>query len=348
VIKIKIPENLRPKRIEMYELESMSELEQKVYFASEQEKSNERYKLYDFNELVFIARNIRDNVEGSYAHLDLVLKINKRYYDFMTAMYKDEKFSKNHDLAFTTNKSYDVKELDLSFEENLEKYFPKETIDDILFVADSLCYEIRYQNILRNPSDLQLYSNTRNYFLKNMLSQKDSYAFLDTIEKKESFLNNRVKVFGYEWNDLVSKKGERKEKINEFLRKYRGVKKEKLLKDRLEISKERLDYLLKKIKPVIHQNNDLYYIKNVDPINSSVIYDPKPKVRAENLEKLCSIKTYHPREVPWMSRPSIAEVIAQIPKRYVEQTVAFEILVDTFNEYEDSYRTIIYKKLNTV
>lgn len=70
---------------------------------------------------------------------------------------------------------------------------------------------------------------------------------------------------------------------------------------------------------------DLYYIETVDLYDVSYIYDPKPTDRATSLRPLCRITTYHIWEY-FAFRPSIAEVLAQIPSEHLDVVVAFEIL----------------------
>ena len=102
--------------------------------------------------------------------------------------------------------------------------------------------------------------------------------------------------------------------------------------------KEQIAKLCKKIRPVVrfervllffrHESADgvLYYIKSVDPFNIAFTWDAKPKWRARRLEKLADITTYHTWGYYGFFKPSIAEVLAQIPEEYLGQAVAFEII----------------------
>lgn len=95
-----------------------------------------------------------------------------------------------------------------------------------------------------------------------------------------------------------------------------------------EISDAKLEELYKRIKPVVKRKGKLYYIKDEDPRKVAFTWDPKLKNKAKKLEKLCNITTYHTYGYYGFFKPSIAEVIAQIPKYYLDKTVAFETLTD--------------------
>lgn len=105
-----------------------------------------------------------------------------------------------------------------------------------------------------------------------------------------------------------------------------------------KISDEKLETLVNKIKPVVrcfklldteileaHLKGDLLcYIEDVDPRTDSFLRNPKPERLAKGLKHLADIKTYHKFGVPVIFSPSVAEVLAQIPKKYLDKVVAFE------------------------
>ncbi len=100
-----------------------------------------------------------------------------------------------------------------------------------------------------------------------------------------------------------------------------------------KILDERLQELCKRIKPVVRfvswfgkGKECLYYIKPVDPRKIAYTWDPKPRRKARRLKKLCDITTYHSYGYYGFFKPSIAEVIAQIPEEYLNKVVAFEIV----------------------
>ena len=122
------------------------------------------------------------------------------------------------------------------------------------------------------------------------------------------------------------------------------------------ISDEMLEKLYEKIKPVVrysmkpevgvskeipdgdpqyfvfikedHSGDLLYYIEDVEPRKTAFIWSPKPVRLAENLEYLDIIETYHTLGAPAFFKPSIAEVLSQIPTRYIDIVVAFETIAD--------------------
>ncbi len=93
-----------------------------------------------------------------------------------------------------------------------------------------------------------------------------------------------------------------------------------------EISDATLNELFKTIKPVVRRGNHLYYIEPVNLRNIAYTWDPKLTKKAVNLKKLRTIKTYHTYGYYGFFKPSVAEVIAQIPKDDLDKVVAFEII----------------------
>ena len=118
-----------------------------------------------------------------------------------------------------------------------------------------------------------------------------------------------------------------------------------------EISNKRLEELCKRIKPVVdnsrrHDDPELWYIRKVDPRHVAFTWSPKPTKKAEGLKKYKEIMTLHSYGAPVYFKPSIAEVLAQIPKNDLDKIVAFETKHLGFskdNEYHAA-RTILYTK----
>ena len=123
------------------------------------------------------------------------------------------------------------------------------------------------------------------------------------------------------------------------------------ISEKLKISDERLEQLCAKIKPVVryatvsyggkstcerHSEGDLYYIEDVNPRNVAFTWDPKPKDEAIGLKELSQIKTFHTYGYQGFFKPSIAEVLAQIPDSLLERTVAFETVSESV-EFEGQY-----------
>jgi len=130
-----------------------------------------------------------------------------------------------------------------------------------------------------------------------------------------------------------------------------------------DISDEKLESLVKKIRPVVkcfklldtdileaHPKGDLLcYIEDVDPVGDSFLRNPKPERLAKDLKHLADIKTYHKFSVPVVFSPFVAEVLAQIPEKYLDKVVAFETISEGFtyeNLVDDYHVTItrLYKK----
>ncbi|KXK07542.1 MAG: hypothetical protein UZ21_OP11001001044 [Microgenomates bacterium OLB22] len=81
-----------------------------------------------------------------------------------------------------------------------------------------------------------------------------------------------------------------------------------------------------RIKPVVDfGSRGKCYIKPVDLFNVAYTWAPIPAEKAPVFEVLCDITTYHSYGAPVFFKPSIAEVLAQIPAEYRDVVVAFEI-----------------------
>jgi hypothetical protein len=94
-----------------------------------------------------------------------------------------------------------------------------------------------------------------------------------------------------------------------------------------EISDERLAELAKRIRPVVRsRSNALAYIEPCDLRRVSFIWDAKITRKASKLVKHATIRTLHTYGYYGLFKPSIAEVLAQIPEDLIEQTVAFEVI----------------------
>lgn len=98
-----------------------------------------------------------------------------------------------------------------------------------------------------------------------------------------------------------------------------------------EISDERIDELLHRTWPVVrfsgkHQDRSgkLFYIHSVDPRGVAFTWDPCPTDPAKGLVEIARIRTLHTYGYYGMFKPSVAEVLAQIPEHLVDQVVAFE------------------------
>jgi hypothetical protein len=141
---------------------------------------------------------------------------------------------------------------------------------------------------------------------------------------------------------------------------------------KLKLPNKELKELYSRIKPVVRFNVEykgyeavpvetydeglLFYIKNVNPRDVSCVWDPEPTKQANDIERLDDIITYHTFGASVFFKPSIEEVLAQIPEQYLEQTVAFEIRTSALGPWNvvdrnhNSYHvtmTRLYKKIQT-
>ncbi|MBP6888251.1 MAG: hypothetical protein KBC21_00965 [Candidatus Pacebacteria bacterium] len=93
-----------------------------------------------------------------------------------------------------------------------------------------------------------------------------------------------------------------------------------------KLSEEELQKRYQLIKPVIRFSGTLYYIEDVHLSNVSYIWSPVKKERASGLMSIAKVTTYHTYGYYGLFKPSIAEVLAQIPEEMVDQVCAFEIV----------------------
>lgn len=89
-----------------------------------------------------------------------------------------------------------------------------------------------------------------------------------------------------------------------------------------KLTREELIARALKIKPVIWENN-LQFIKPVDLERVAFTWDPKPVKKAKGLTELFRQTTYHHCNYYGFFKPSIAEVLAQIPEDKIKGIVAF-------------------------
>lgn len=88
----------------------------------------------------------------------------------------------------------------------------------------------------------------------------------------------------------------------------------------------KLKELAARIVPLVERDGALWYIEPVDLTNVAFSWDPKLVRKAEGLTPIGLIRTLHTYGYYGMFKPSIAEVLAQIPESYLEKTVAFRVV----------------------
>lgn len=104
-----------------------------------------------------------------------------------------------------------------------------------------------------------------------------------------------------------------------------------------EVPASRLAELGARIKPVIRyvagdnklqrdSGGDPYWLEPCDITKVSYTWNPKPMNRTPKLTPICDVRTYHGYGYYGMFKPSIGEVLAQIPAEHIDRVDAFEIV----------------------
>lgn len=87
----------------------------------------------------------------------------------------------------------------------------------------------------------------------------------------------------------------------------------------------RLAELVSRIKPVVEFKGVKRYIEPVNPRNVAYTWDPKPADVAPAFKEVAEIQTFHTYGYIGFFKPSIAEVLAQIPEQLLDRVIAFEL-----------------------
>jgi len=119
-----------------------------------------------------------------------------------------------------------------------------------------------------------------------------------------------------------------------------------------KLTDRRIEQMLSQMQPVIgfvelgsgemerNSGGQLYHIEEVNPRNIAYTWSPKVTTRAEGLELLRDITTYHTWAYYGFFKPTIGEVLAQIPEDCIDQVVAFQTLSDDVDIVGDYHRAI--------
>lgn len=116
------------------------------------------------------------------------------------------------------------------------------------------------------------------------------------------------------------------------------------------ISDDRLEYLAGKIRPIARfescsnctsseleeePEGDMYFVdtEGIDLRNDCFYPGPVAKERATNLRMIDGIRTYHKVDSDGDRGATVAEVLAQIPVEYLDQTIGFEFIDSGLLEY---------------
>lgn len=101
------------------------------------------------------------------------------------------------------------------------------------------------------------------------------------------------------------------------------------IKDKIpQISDTELYALCQRIKPVVEQNGELYYIKEVNPRNIAFTWSPEPTKKAKDLYELFRQDTHHNYGYYGFFKPTMDEVIAAIPLDRLDEVIAFQTGVE--------------------
>lgn len=93
-----------------------------------------------------------------------------------------------------------------------------------------------------------------------------------------------------------------------------------------KISNEVLEERYARIKPLVKRDGKLYTITKPDLRNQSFIWDPKLEQEVSGgLKEVVKVKTLHTYGHYSLFKPSVAEVLAQIPDYLLDKVVAFHI-----------------------
>lgn len=91
-----------------------------------------------------------------------------------------------------------------------------------------------------------------------------------------------------------------------------------------KLSQEELEQRYKNIKPLIMKDGNLYYIERPECLTSmSFLWNPRLKERVQDLESVTTIKTLHTYGHYALFKPSVKEVLAQIPDNLLGTVCAF-------------------------
>jgi hypothetical protein len=103
-----------------------------------------------------------------------------------------------------------------------------------------------------------------------------------------------------------------------------------------DMAEARIRELAERIKPVMEfKEEGRCYIKPVDIFAESFTWDPEQGSEATGLKPICDITTYHPYGYIGNFKPSVAQVILQIPREHLDKVIAFEI-VKAPDEFPDN------------
>jgi hypothetical protein len=88
-----------------------------------------------------------------------------------------------------------------------------------------------------------------------------------------------------------------------------------------------IEELARRIKPVARKADGRPFVCAVrNPLRQAYLWDPQYKKEILHLRPLCDIQTYHSWGYYGFFKPSVAEIIAQIPDDILDVVAGFEII----------------------
>lgn len=119
-----------------------------------------------------------------------------------------------------------------------------------------------------------------------------------------------------------------------------------------EIDDTTLSQLCRFIQPVVRFGRHLYYIEPCSLRYQSFLSDPKLTRRARWLEPVGTFTTYHKFGYPGFFAPSVAEVLAQIPRGWLPGVHAFSVAgpqaAEDLNAQMDAIDKGVHRAVTTV
>ena len=92
-----------------------------------------------------------------------------------------------------------------------------------------------------------------------------------------------------------------------------------------DVPKDRIWELVRRIHPLVMHDGHLHYIEDCDPWRTAFPWDPTPLNRAEGLVHVGTIQTLHGYGYHGMFKPSMAEVLSQIPEDLIDRVDAYYV-----------------------
>ncbi len=91
------------------------------------------------------------------------------------------------------------------------------------------------------------------------------------------------------------------------------------------ISRERVIELVERIHPLVEKHGHLWHIAPVDPWHFAFTWSPTLRHQALDFVPGICFPTLHAYGAPVFFKPSIAEVLAQIPEDIIDDVDAFSV-----------------------